>query len=102
MALLVTRQSTAHNAPIKDCATADHVMVKVDLLLIFHVEEPESFIYRLGAERFEDRLMKESEEIAALKQKRLAETEAEKYAQALANLLKVRRHSRPTGRASGL
>lgn len=62
IAYMVTRQSTAYNAPIKDCPTADNVMVKVDLLLVFHVEDPEAFVYKLGAEKFGDLLSSAAEE----------------------------------------
>jgi len=59
---MVTRQSTAYNAPVKDCPTADNVMVKVDLLLVFNVEDPEKFVYKLGAEKFGDLLASTAEE----------------------------------------
>ena len=59
---MVTRQSTAYNAPVKNCPTRDNVMVKVDLLLVFHVEEPEAFVYKLGAEKFGDLLGSSAEE----------------------------------------
>lgn len=62
IAYMVTRQSTAYNAPVKNCPTADNVMVKVDLLLLFHVEDPESFVYKLGAEKFDDLLASSAEE----------------------------------------
>lgn len=59
---LVTKQSTAYNAPVKNCPTADNVMVRVDLLLVFHVEDPEAFVYKLGAEKFGDLLGSSAEE----------------------------------------
>ncbi|MBI1390231.1 MAG: hypothetical protein GC154_17465 [bacterium] len=62
IAYMVTRQSTAYNAPVKNCPTSDNVMVKVDLLLTFHVEEPEAFVYKLGAEKFDDLLASSAEE----------------------------------------
>lgn len=62
VAYMVTRQSTAYNAPVKDCPTADNVMVKVDLLLVFNVEDPEKFVYKLGAEKFGDLLASTAEE----------------------------------------
>jgi len=62
IAYMVTRQSTAYNAPVKNCPTADNVMVKVDLLLVFHVEDPEAFVYKLGAEKFGDLLSSSAEE----------------------------------------
>jgi regulator of protease activity HflC (stomatin/prohibitin superfamily) len=62
VAYMVTRQSTAYNAPVKNCPTADNVMVKVDLLLVFHIEDPEKFVYKLGAEKFGDLLASSAEE----------------------------------------
>ncbi len=62
VAYMVTRQSTAYNAPVKDCPTADNVMVKVDLLLVFNIEDPEKFVYKLGAEKFDDLLASSAEE----------------------------------------
>ncbi|MDJ0836641.1 MAG: SPFH domain-containing protein [Acidobacteriota bacterium] len=62
VAYMVTRQSTSYNAPVKDCPTADNVMVKIDLLLVFHVEDPEKFVYKLGAEKFGDLLASTAEE----------------------------------------
>ena len=62
VAYMVTRQSTAYNAPVKNCPTADNVMVKVDLLLVFNVEDPEKFVYKLGAEKFGDLLASTAEE----------------------------------------
>jgi len=62
VAYMVTRQSTAYNAPVKNCPTADNVMVKVDLLLVFHINDPEKFVYKLGAEKFGDLLASSAEE----------------------------------------
>ncbi|MGI6454200.1 MAG: SPFH domain-containing protein [bacterium] len=62
VAYMVTKQSTAYNAPVKNCPTADNVMIKVDLLLVFHVDDPEAFVYRLGAEKFGDLLASSAEE----------------------------------------
>lgn len=62
VAYMVTRQSTAYNAPIKNCPTADNVMVRIDFLVVFHVEDPEAFVYKLGAEKFGDLLGSAAEE----------------------------------------
>lgn len=62
VAYMVNRQSTPYNAPVKNCPTADNVMVQVDLLLVFHVDDPEAFVYKLGAEKFGDLLGSSAEE----------------------------------------
>jgi len=62
VAYMVTRQSTSYNAPVKNCPTADNVMVKVDLLVVFHIDNPEEFVYKLGAEKFGDLLASTAEE----------------------------------------
>lgn len=62
VAYMVTQQSTGYNAPVKDCPTSDNVMVKVDLVLVFHVSDPEKFVYMLGAEKFGALLASAAEE----------------------------------------
>lgn len=59
---VVTRQSRTYNAPVKDCATEDNVMVEIDLSLTFQISDPYKFVYSLGAHRFDELLFAETEE----------------------------------------
>jgi len=63
---IVTRATITYNAPARDCPTADNVMVNVDLSLTFRIgpdaEAARNFVYRLGANRFDELLAAEAEE----------------------------------------
>lgn len=63
---IVTRATITYNAPARNCPTADNVMVNVDLSLTFRIgpdaDAARSFVYRLGAHRFDELLSAEAEE----------------------------------------
>lgn len=58
IAYCVTPQACTFNAPVKSCPTKDNVMVDCDLTLVFAIgPDPKSvktFVYQLGAARFDD------------------------------------------------
>jgi regulator of protease activity HflC (stomatin/prohibitin superfamily) len=56
IAYVVTQQSCTYNAPVKECPTSDNVRVGVDLVITFMIREPEDFVYKLGAVRFDQLL----------------------------------------------
>jgi regulator of protease activity HflC (stomatin/prohibitin superfamily) len=53
---VVTQQSCTYNAPVKECPTSDNVRVSVDLVIVFMIRDPQAFVYRLGAVRFDQLL----------------------------------------------
>ncbi|CAM9611177.1 unnamed protein product, partial [Heterosigma akashiwo] len=63
---VVTRETITYNAPAKQCPTADNVMVNVDLSLTFRigpdVEAATTFVYNMGAHRFDEFLAAKTEE----------------------------------------
>jgi len=54
IAYVVTQQSVCYDAPVLCCPTADDVRVSVDVTLVFHIVDPQKFIYRLGAKNFDE------------------------------------------------
>eukprot|EP01029_Cantina_marsupialis_P016079 TRINITY_DN3569_c0_g1_i1.p1 TRINITY_DN3569_c0_g1~~TRINITY_DN3569_c0_g1_i1.p1 ORF type:complete len:423 (+),score=159.74 TRINITY_DN3569_c0_g1_i1:105-1373(+) len=59
---IVTRKSKTYSHPVTDCPTKDNVMVQVDLSLTFQIQNPEDFVYRLGAHRFDEYLSCQTDE----------------------------------------
>mmetsp|Transcript_15789 Transcript_15789/g.18005 ORF Transcript_15789/g.18005 Transcript_15789/m.18005 type:complete len:409 (+) Transcript_15789:114-1340(+) len=63
---VVSRATISYNAPSKNCPTADNVMVNVDICISFNIgpnaAAARSFVYQIGANRFNDFLSAESEE----------------------------------------
>jgi len=59
---LVTRQSSTYFFSVGNCPTKDNVMVKVELTLVFRVLKPQTFVYSLGATKFDDSLKAVAEE----------------------------------------
>lgn len=63
---LVTRQFVVYDTPVKECPTADNVMVEIDVSVVFHIRENEesvkNFVYKLGPERLESMLRAFQEE----------------------------------------
>jgi len=63
---IVTRAAITYNCPVQDCPTADNIMVDLDLSLTFRVgpdaEAARNFVYRIGANRFDELLAAETEE----------------------------------------
>lgn len=54
IAYVVTRQSCTYDAPVNYCPTSDDVRVNVDVVVIFQINNPSDFIYRLGAKNFDE------------------------------------------------
>lgn len=53
---VVTQQSCTYNAPVKECPTSDNVRVSVDLVIVFMIRDPQAFVYKLGAVKFDQLL----------------------------------------------
>lgn len=62
VAYIVSNQGNAYNAPVKNCPTKDNVMVTVDLTVVFRIQDPERFVYDLGALQFDGLLQAATEE----------------------------------------
>lgn len=56
IAYVVTQQSCTYNAPVKECPTSDNVRVSIDLVITFAIRQPQDFVYKLGAVRFDQLL----------------------------------------------
>jgi len=56
IAFVVTKQSCTYDAPVSRCPTSDNVMVSVDVTLIFSIQDPKQFVYKLGAVRLDNLL----------------------------------------------
>uniref|UniRef100_A0A7S1SFK6 Band 7 domain-containing protein n=1 Tax=Alexandrium catenella TaxID=2925 RepID=A0A7S1SFK6_ALECA len=56
IAYIVTSQSCNYNAPVKECPTADNVRVGVDVHIVFNIQNPQDFVYKLGAVHFDQLL----------------------------------------------
>jgi len=54
IAYIVSKQSCTYDAPVFNCPTSDDVRVSVDVVVVFAVNDPSKFIYRLGAKNFDD------------------------------------------------
>jgi regulator of protease activity HflC (stomatin/prohibitin superfamily) len=59
---LVTKQSCTYYYEVANVPTKDNVMVKVEVNLVFRVNKPASFVYTLGATKFDDSLKAVAEE----------------------------------------
>jgi len=56
LAYVVSAQSCTYDAPVKHCPTEDDVHVNIDVVIIFQINEPHDFIYKLGAKNFDEYL----------------------------------------------
>jgi len=56
VAYVVTQQSCTYNAPVKECPTSDNVRVSIDLVIVFMIRDPQAFVYKLGAVKFDQLL----------------------------------------------
>jgi len=56
IAYIVTKQSCTYDAPVQQCPTSDNVLVGVDVTLVFHIHDPYKFVYKLGAQKFDELL----------------------------------------------
>eukprot|EP01107_Rhizomastix_libera_P017354 TRINITY_DN807_c0_g1_i2.p1 TRINITY_DN807_c0_g1~~TRINITY_DN807_c0_g1_i2.p1 ORF type:complete len:400 (+),score=113.82 TRINITY_DN807_c0_g1_i2:28-1227(+) len=54
VAFLVTKQACTYDYEIVACPTRDNVMVEVDLTFVFTIRNVSHFVYRLGADHFDD------------------------------------------------
>lgn len=67
IAFLVPQQYVVYDTPVKECPTADNVMVEIDVTLVFHIEQDvesiEAFVFKLGPEKL-DKMLKAFQEEA--------------------------------------
>jgi len=54
IAYCVSQQSNTYDAPVIACPTADDVRVNIDVVLIFKIVDAFKFVYKLGAQNFDD------------------------------------------------
>ena len=59
---IVTQAHKTYNAPVQNCPTSDNVLVAVDVSLMFQIQDPEKFVYELGAHRFDEFLTAQTDE----------------------------------------
>ncbi|ETN19802.1 hypothetical protein PPTG_04983 [Phytophthora nicotianae INRA-310] len=63
---IVTKQAVAYSNPVRDCPTADNVMVDIDISISFQIGPTEDdavkFVYTLGAHRLDELLFSLTEE----------------------------------------
>lgn len=59
---IVTKAATTYDAPTYDVPTADNVMVNVDVSITFHIYDPQAFVYKIGANNFNNYLHGKIEE----------------------------------------
>merc|ERR1711918_25871 len=52
VAYVVTQKTCTYVLPVNSCITADEAMVDIDVVLAFAISDPETFVYRIGAEQF--------------------------------------------------
>mmetsp|Transcript_51741 Transcript_51741/g.123144 ORF Transcript_51741/g.123144 Transcript_51741/m.123144 type:complete len:472 (-) Transcript_51741:363-1778(-) len=60
---LVTRQLVIFDTPIKECRTKDHIVVTIDVLIVFEIKDAVKFTYGLGPEKLDDLLRASQEEV---------------------------------------
>lgn len=54
IAYVVSNQANTYDAPVLACPTSDDVMVNIDVVLIFRINDAQKFVYKLGAQNFDD------------------------------------------------
>lgn len=63
---LIPQSYIVYDTPVKECPTADNVMVQIDVTLVFHIKQNEAdiknFIYKLGPEKLDTMLKAFQEE----------------------------------------
>eukprot|EP00727_Mastigamoeba_balamuthi_P012120 m51a1_g7530 hypothetical protein (397) ;mRNA; f:38893-40652 len=62
VAFVVTKQACTFNYRVTDSPTRDNVMISVDLTLVFNIQQPTTFVYKIGAMHFNDMLKAVAEE----------------------------------------
>lgn len=60
---VVTQKAIRFNAPVSNCPTHDNVMVSIDVSFNFQIQDPETFVFKLGVGRFQEMLRVETEEV---------------------------------------
>eukprot|EP00446_Apocalathium_sp_SHHI-4_P051014 CAMPEP_0177364808 /NCGR_PEP_ID=MMETSP0368-20130122/38981_1 /TAXON_ID=447022 ORGANISM="Scrippsiella hangoei-like, Strain SHHI-4" /NCGR_SAMPLE_ID=MMETSP0368 /ASSEMBLY_ACC=CAM_ASM_000363 /LENGTH=461 /DNA_ID=CAMNT_0018827681 /DNA_START=6 /DNA_END=1391 /DNA_ORIENTATION=+ len=59
---LVSRQLITFDTPIKDCKTANFITVNLDVMLQFEIIRAKDFVFKIGAEKFDDYLRASQDE----------------------------------------
>jgi len=54
IAYIVSKQANTYDAPVLSCPTVDDVRVNINVVVVFSINEPSNFVYRLGARNFDD------------------------------------------------
>jgi len=54
IAYVVSRQANTYDAPVLRAPTSDDVMVNVDVVLVFKIVDASKFVYKLGAQNFDE------------------------------------------------
>jgi len=62
VAFVVTQHTCTYNYTVPDCATRDDVMARVDLTLVFNIDNATTFVYKIGATHFNEMLKAVAEE----------------------------------------
>jgi len=62
VAFVVTQHTCTYNYTVSDCATRDDVMARVDLTLVFNIDNATTFVYKIGATHFNEMLKAVAEE----------------------------------------
>jgi len=62
VAFVVTKHTCTYNYTVSDCATRDDVMTRVDLTLLFNIDNATTFVYKIGATHFNEMLKAVAEE----------------------------------------
>jgi len=62
VAFVVTQHTCTYNYTVADCATRDDVMARVDLTLVFNIDNATTFVYKIGATHFNEMLKAVAEE----------------------------------------
>lgn len=52
VAFVVTQHTCTYNYTVHDCATRDNVLARVDLTLVFNIDNATTFVYKIGATHF--------------------------------------------------
>lgn len=52
VAFVVTQHTCTYNYTVCDCATRDNVLARVDLTLVFNIDNATTFVYKIGATHF--------------------------------------------------
>lgn len=62
VAFVVTQHTCTYNYTVCDCATRDNVLARVDLTLVFNIDNATTFVYKIGATHFNEMLKAVAEE----------------------------------------